>query len=158
MKYTIRTILLAFSGAMVSSVILFYLVVWVMFAVSQVSFFNSDSNELASYDFEEQLQVENVKRVDVSKNSEGLYRFEVELKEDVDGVTSIEFTTDEYKTEWNDSLAAQQIPADVHARSNLLAGFLINILPLVLIFAAFWGIFGLLIYVQSLENKQDPRE
>ena len=81
---------------MVSSVILFYLGVWVMFAVSQVSFFNSDSNELASYDFEEQLQVENVKRVDVSKNSEGLYRFEVELKEDVDGVTSIEFTTVSY--------------------------------------------------------------
>ncbi|MFP6597218.1 MAG: ATP-dependent metallopeptidase FtsH/Yme1/Tma family protein, partial [Candidatus Hydrogenedentota bacterium] len=122
-----------------------------LFGLTKFSGDKSSDKELTSYDFESQLITEkNVKSVDVARSSDELYRFKVSFKNEVDGQSAMEFTTDEYKQTWKTALEEQKIPADTHSESSFWNIFW-SIAPLILIFGLFW--FFMIRQMQGGSNK-----
>lgn len=122
-----------------------------LFGLTKFSGDKSSDKELTSYDFESQLITEkNVESVDVARNSDELYRFKVSFKNEVDGQSAMEFTTDEYKQTWKTALEEQKIPADTHSESSFWNIFW-SIAPLILIFGLFW--FFMIRQMQGGSNK-----
>jgi cell division protease FtsH len=121
-----------------------------LFGVTQFSRDGSATKDLTSYDFAEQLELGNIEKVDVTKNSDELYRFNVQFKNEVEGQTSMEFEYHEFKEEWVEKLETDKIPADTHKESSFW-GIFWSIAPLILIFGLFW--FFMIRQMQGGSNK-----
>jgi len=114
------------------------LLIVVLFLLTTFSGIGSPKTELWSKDFEEQLQLNNIRTVKILKLPEEQYRFEAEFNEEVQGHKQMEFETDRYPDEWKAALTEQGIASDAKTESMVLTSLLINILPIILIIGVFW--------------------
>lgn len=130
--------------------IVFFIII--LLIVAQFRGMNESGPQLWSKHFEEQLEAENIKSVEISRSPDELYSFNVEFKEPAyENVTRMEFETDAYPPEWKSMLKAQNIPSDPEAERMLWTSFLFNVLPIILIFGFLW--FFMFRQMQGGSNK-----
>ena len=122
-----------------------------MFGLTRFNGSTSTTAILNSYDFDEQLALENVDAVDVTLGNDKIYRFTVNFKDEVEGQKSMTFTSDEFKDSWKEKLAEQRIPADTDEQSTWVQSFMFSVFPLILIFGLFW--FFMIRQMQGGSNK-----
>ena len=72
------------------------LLIIVLFLLTTFSGKNAPKTELWSKDFEEQLNLNNIKSVEILKLPEEQYRFKAIFNEEVQGRKGMEFETDRY--------------------------------------------------------------
>ncbi|MCC6488149.1 MAG: ATP-dependent zinc metalloprotease FtsH [Candidatus Hydrogenedentes bacterium] len=102
-------------------------------------------------DFVAQLKEGNIKSpVRVTKGEE-LYPFSAQFAKAYKNHTKIEFKTDEFPAEWKTLMTEKGIKWSTDPEATLLFSFLVQVVPLVLIFGVFW--FFMFRQVQGGSNK-----
>ncbi len=111
--------------------------------------------QFGAKEFSQQLDQGNVKSFNVAKNGDnGDYTVKGELNQEVDGRKSFTFTEniEKYVEEWRATADTKGIPVQVtNQSSGMLLTLLINIVPIILIFAVFW--FFMFRQMQGGSNK-----
>ncbi|MCC6695081.1 MAG: ATP-dependent zinc metalloprotease FtsH [Candidatus Hydrogenedentes bacterium] len=107
--------------------------------------------QLFEVDFVAQLKEGNIKSpVRVTKGEE-LYTFSAQFTKAYKNHTKIEFKTGEFPAEWKTLMTEKGIKWSIDPEATLLFSFLVNVVPLVLIFGVFW--FFMFRQVQGGSNK-----
>lgn len=129
----------------------------VVLALSNFSSMKGNRKELLESDFVTQLQKGNIKSVTVKEAGNNLrqvvaeFKDEVAGKEEVGGQRKMQFITDEFKDEWKAELVRQGVNYKVVTENALWQGFLVNVLPLLLVIGLFW--FFMFRQMQGGSNK-----
>ena len=129
-------------------------IVILMLLLVGVTYFSSgskSSEKLTYQDFIVQLDLENVKQVEVSKTKEEFYKYNVLLKEPVDGQKSIQDNYDIYPQELKDKLESLKVPTKLDAEKTGFGSVLLSFLPIIIIFGLFW--FFMIRQMQGGSNK-----
>ncbi len=127
------------------------LLIIVVLALSNFPAMKRAQRELLEPDFVEQLEKDNIASVLIKPAGDDLRRVVAKFKEPVDNQKSMEFLTADFKEEWKQTLQARQIEYKFAVDNTLWQGFLINILPLLLIIGLFW--FFMFRQMQGGSNK-----
>ncbi len=120
-------------------------------ALTYISDTGAPPVELTKRDFEEQLERANIESFKVTNLGEEGFSFEAEFKEPVQEQRQVEFDWHRFPEEWEEKLDAQGITYKMERDNTMLTGFLINMIPLLLIIGLFW--FFMFRHMQGGNNK-----
>ncbi|MCC6793553.1 MAG: ATP-dependent zinc metalloprotease FtsH [Candidatus Hydrogenedentes bacterium] len=131
------------------------LLIIVVLLLTQFGNRQTAKGQFLAKEFSQQLEQDNVKSFSVAKNGDnGDYTIKGELKQEVDGRKSFSFTEniEKYVEEWRATADQKGIQVQVtNQSSGMLLTLLINIVPIILIFAVFW--FFMFRQMQGGSNK-----
>ena len=128
------------------------LLIIVVLVVSNFWGMKSSKRELGQADFVAQLEAGNIKGpVTVTEAGENMVTLKAVFKNPVEEQKGIEFLTREFKPEWEEALATEGVAYEYHRENTMWTMFLINVLPILLIFGLFW--FFMFRQMQGGSNK-----
>lgn len=133
------------------------LLIIVVLALSSFSSMKAARKEMLEPDFVAQLQKGNIKSVKVKEVGSNLKQVVAEFKdsvantEEVGGQRKMQFNTDDFKPEWKAELERQGVTYRIDTDNAIWQGFLLNVLPLLLVIGLFW--FFMFRQMQGGSNK-----